>query len=307
MEKSEIKDRILKLKKEKNPLVLAHYYVPLEVQDVADIVGDSFEMAKRAKEAKEKLIVVCGVRFMGESAKILSPDKKVLIPSAEAGCPMADMVTVDDVLRLRAEHPEAAVMCYVNSSAAVKAVSDICCTSSSALRIAKSLDAREVIFIPDVHLGEYTAEQVPDKTFHFHDGFCPTHHRITESDVLSAKKAHPGAKFAVHPECRKEVLKHADFVGSTSEILKYARETDAREILIGTEMEIVARLQREFLQKELPDKTFYAVASAFLCPNMKKVTLEAVLSCLENEVYEIKLSDADLNGARSALDRMVAV
>ena len=302
MDKSAVADRIMELKKEKNALILAHYYVPLEVQDIADIVGDSFEMAKRAKQAEEKLIVVCGVRFMGESAKILSPDKKVLIPSAEAGCPMADMVTVDDVLRLRAEHPNAAVMCYVNSSAAVKAVSDICCTSSSALRIAETLDAEEIIFVPDTNLGHYTAEQVPDKTFFCHTGFCPTHHRITEDDVLAAKKAHPDAKFAVHPECRPEVLKHADFIGSTSQILAFSRETDASEILIGTESEIVSRLQRE-----LPDKKFFAVASAFMCPNMKKVTLEAVLNCLENEVYEVKLDDAELEGARSALDRMVSV
>ena len=193
-----LQEKILKLKKEKNALILAHYYVPLEVQDIADIVGDSFEMAKKAKEAKERLIVVCGVRFMGESAKLLSPDKKVLIPAVDAGCPMADMVTVEDVERLKAEHPGAAVMCYVNSSAAVKAASDICCTSSSALRVARSLDAQEIIFVPDVHLAEFTAGKVTDKKFVFHTGFCPTHHRITENDVLAAKKAHPAAKFAVH-------------------------------------------------------------------------------------------------------------
>jgi quinolinate synthase len=299
---SETQQQILKLKKDKNALILAHYYVPLEVQDIADVVGDSFEMAKRAKEAKEQLIVVCGVRFMGESAKLLSPGKKVLIPAVDAGCPMADMVTVEDVGRLRAEHPNAAVMCYVNSSAAVKAVSDICCTSSSALRIAKSLDADEIIFIPDMHLGEYTAEKVPEKKFHFHTGFCPTPHRITENDVLAAKKAHPNAKLAVHPECRAEVLKHADFIGSTSEILKYAGGADAEEILIGTEMEIAARLQREN-----PDKRFYAVAAAFVCPNMKKVTLEAVLSCLKNEEFEIVLDEAEAGAARRSLERMVAV
>jgi quinolinate synthase len=298
---NDIQKQILKLKKEKNALILAHYYVPLEVQDIADIVGDSFEMAKRAKEAKEQLIVVCGVRFMGESAKLLSPDKKVLIPAVDAGCPMADMVTPDDVRRLKAEHPDAAVMCYVNSSAAVKAECDICCTSSSALRIARSLDAEEIIFVPDVHLAEYTALKVPEKKFIFHTGFCPTHHRVTEADVSSAKKAHPDAKVAVHPECRAEVTKLADFVGSTSEILKFARETDAREILIGTEMEIAARLQRE-----LPDKKFYSVTSAFVCPNMKKVTLQAVLNCLENEEYEITLDKDEADAARQSLDKMVA-
>lgn len=302
MEKNkEIQEQILRLKKEKNALILAHYYVPLDVQDIADHVCDSFEMAKRAKQAEEKLIVICGVRFMGESAKILAPDKKVLIPAVDAGCPMADMVTVEDVKRLKAENPNAAVMCYVNSSAAVKAVSDICCTSSSALRIAESLDEKEIIFVPDIHLAEYTAEKVPDKKFIMHTGFCPTHHRISEADVLAAKKARPNAVFAVHPECRKEVLKHADFIGSTSEIIRYTRQTQAKEVLIGTEMEIAARLQRE-----LPDKNIYSVTSAFVCPNMKKVTLEAVLNCLENEEYEIVLDDDEARAAKQSLDRMVA-
>jgi quinolinate synthase len=298
--KTEIKNKILALKKEKHALVLAHYYVPLEVQDIADHVCDSFEMSKRAKDAEEQLIIICGVRFMGESAKLLSPEKRVLIPAMDAGCPMADMVTVEDVRRLKTEHPKAVVMCYVNSSAAVKAESDICCTSSSALRIAKSIDAEEIIFIPDVHLAEYTAEKVPEKKFIFHIGFCPTHHRVTEADILAAKKAHPEAKLAVHPECRAEVTKHADFIGSTAEIIKFARETDAKEVLIGTEMEIALRLQRE-----LPEKKFYSVTSAFVCPNMKKVTLEAVLNCLEKEEYEITLDPAEAEAARRSLDKMV--
>ncbi|NLT14475.1 MAG: quinolinate synthase NadA [Clostridiales bacterium] len=298
---NDIQKRILALKEEKGALILAHYYVPLDVQDIADIVGDSFEMAKRAKEAKEKLIVICGVRFMGESAKLLSPDKKVLIPAVDAGCPMADMVTPEDVRRLKAVHPDAAVMCYVNSSAAVKAECDICCTSSSALRIAKALDAEEIIFVPDIHLAEYTASKLPEKKFIFHTGFCPTHHRVTEADILAAKKAHPDAKVAVHPECRAEVTKLADFIGSTSEIIRFARETDAQEVLIGTEMEITARLQRE-----LPDKRFYSVTSAFVCPNMKKVTLQAVLNCLENEEYEITIDKDEADAARHSLDKMVA-
>lgn len=296
-----LKQQILKQKKEKNALILAHYYVPLEVQDIADHVCDSFEMAKRAKAAKEQLVVICGVRFMGESAKILSPDKKVLIPAADAGCPMADMVTVEDVRRLRAEHPNAAVMCYVNSSAAVKAEADICCTSSSALRIAKSLEADEVIFVPDIHLAEYTASMIPDKKFILHTGFCPTHHRITQEDILAAKKAHPEAKFAVHPECRADVLKHADFIGSTAEIISFSRETPAREIIIGTEMEITLRLQRE-----MPEKKIYSLTSAFVCPNMKKITLQAVLNCLENEEFEIRLDEDEAGAARKSLDRMVA-
>lgn len=299
---NDLQKKIIELKKEKDALILAHYYVPLDVQDIADHVCDSFEMAKRAKNATQKLIIICGVYFMGESAKLLSPDKKVLIPAPDAGCPMADMVTVEDVLRLKEANPGAAVMCYVNSSAAVKAVSDICCTSSSALRIAKSLEENEIIFVPDIHLAQYTAEKVPDKKIILHTGFCPTHHRIMEKDVLAAKKAHPDAMFAVHPECRSEVLRHADFVGSTAEIIAFTRETSAKEVIIGTEMGIIERLQRE-----LPDKKIFTVATAFICPNMKKVTLKAVFDCLDKEEFEIKLSDKEIEGARLSLDRMVAV
>lgn len=297
-----VQKKVLELKAEKNALVLAHYYVPMEVQDVADHVCDSFEMAKRAKAAESRLIVICGVRFMGESAKILSPDKKVLLPAPDAGCPMADMVTPEDVLRLRAAHPRAAVMCYVNSSAAVKAVSDICCTSSSALRVARSLEEDEVIFVPDMHLGEYTARHVPEKKFILHDGYCPTHHRITAEDVRRARQAHPGAVFAAHPECRREVLELADCIGSTAEIIAFARQSDAGEIIIGTEMGILERLQRE-----LPEKRIYAVTASFVCPNMKKVTLDALLHCLEEEKYEVSLTAQEIDAARRSLDRMVSV
>lgn len=295
-----LREKVLELKREKNALVLAHYYVPLEVQDAADAVCDSFAMAQKAAKAENGLIVICGVRFMGESAKILSPDKTVLLPSPDAGCPMADMVTPEDVLRLRAEHPKAKVMCYVNSSAAVKAVSDVCCTSSSALRIAKGLECDEIIFVPDKHLGSYVAERVPEKKFWLHDGFCPTHHRITEADVLRAKGAHPDAVFAVHPECGEDVVKHGDLVGSTAEILDFARKTPAREILIGTESEIVERLRRE-----LPEKRIYGVGSSFVCPNMKKVTLQALYECLRDEKYKVELPEDELRAARESLDKMV--
>ena len=297
---NELQREILRLKREKNALVLAHYYVPLAVQDAADAVCDSFAMAQKAARAKEDLIVICGVRFMGESAKILSPEKTVLLPSLDAGCPMADMVTPEDVLRLRAEHPRAQVMCYVNSSAAVKAVSDVCCTSSSALRIAKDLDCEEIIFVPDKHLGSFVARHVPEKKFWLHPGFCPTHHKITEADVLAAEKAHPDAEFAVHPECAADVVKHGDLVGSTAEILDFARKTDAPEILIGTESEIVERLRRE-----LPEKKIYGVGISFVCPNMKKVTPEALYECLRDEKYKVELPEDQLRAARRSLDRMV--
>ena len=183
---------------------------------MADHVCDSFEMAKRARAAEQQTVVICGVVFMAESAKILNPGKKILIPVMEAGCPMADMVTPEDVIKLKKEHPDAAVVCYVNSSAAVKSVSDICCTSSSVLRIVRSLPKKKIIFIPDKNLGAYVAKQVPEKEVILFDGFCPTHNRISESDVLRAKAAHPDSVFAAHPECREEVLNHADFIGSTA-------------------------------------------------------------------------------------------
>ena len=297
---NELQREILRLKAEKNALILAHYYVPLEVQDVADAVCDSFAMAQKAAGAENDLIVICGVRFMGESAKILSPDKTVLLPSPDAGCPMADMVTPEDVMRLRKLHPGAKVMCYVNSSAAVKAVYDVCCTSSSALRIAGKLDCDEIIFVPDKHLGAFVAARVPEKRFWLHDGFCPTHHRITEADVLAAKRAHPEAVFAVHPECGEDVVKYGDLIGSTAEILDFARKTGAPEILIGTEGEIVERLRRE-----LPEKRIYGIGSSFVCPNMKKVTLEALYECLRDEKYKVELPEDQLHAARRSLDEMV--
>lgn len=301
-ELNETQKKILKIKAEKNALVLAHYYQPIEVQDVADYVCDSFEMAKRARDASSDIIVICGVVFMAESAKILNPKKKILIPVIDAGCPMADMVRPEDVLRLRAEHPDAAVVCYVNSSAAVKAVSDICCTSSSAIRVVRSLPQKKIIFIPDKNLGAYVAEQIPDKEFILYNGFCPTHNRITEKDVLAAKAAHPESVFAVHPECRDEVLKHADFIGSTAGILDYARKTDAETIIIGTEMGVAERLVRE-----LPGKKIYTVTSSFVCPNMKKTGLTELLECLEAEKTEIKLSPEEIAAAKESLDRMVEV
>lgn len=297
-----LQDEILRLRAEKDALILAHYYQTLEVQDIADHVCDSYEMAKRAKNATSSLIVICGVRFMAESAKILSPDKTVLIPVPDAGCPMADMVEPEGVIALKEKHPDATVMCYVNSSAAVKAVSDICCTSSSAIKIAKAVQSDKIIFIPDRNLGRFTAQQVPEKEFIFWDGYCPTHDRVTEDDILKAKQAHPDAKFAVHPECREEVLQHADFIGSTSEIIEFARKSPHNEIIIGTEMGILERLQRE-----LPDKKMYCVSASFICPNMKKTGLGEVKSCLQHEKYEIIMTQQEIKSAKASLDRMISV
>lgn len=298
---NELQKEILSLKKEKDALILAHYYQTLDVQEIADYVCDSFEMAKKAKAAENRLIVICGVKFMAESAKILSPDKKVLLPVMDAGCPMADMVTPQGALDLKKKHPEAAVMCYVNSSADVKAVSDVCCTSSSAVRIAKNIDAQTIIFIPDKNLGNYVAQQVPEKEFILWQGYCPTHDRITEENILNAKKKHPNAKFAAHPECRSEVLRHADFIGSTAGIIEFAKGSPCEEIIIGTEMAILERLIRE-----LPDKKIFSVTSAFICQDMKKTRLKSIRDCLKNETNEIIL-DAAQKGAKQSLDRMIAL
>ena len=297
-----MQEKILELKKEKNVLILAHYYQPLEVQAVADFVCDSFEMAKRARSAEQSIVVICGVVFMGESAKILNPAKKILLPVADAGCPMADTVTPEDVLKLRKEHPNAAVVCYVNSSAAVKAVSDICCTSSSALKVVRSLKEKEIIFIPDKNLGAFVAKMVPEKEFILFSGCCPIHDNVTEADVLKAKAEHPGCVFAVHPECREEVVKHADFIGSTSEILAFARKTDAEGVIIGTEDGVLERLQ-----EELPDKKLYSAAPDFVCRNMKKTGLKELLRCLETEQTEVTLTPEEISAAKSSLDRMVNV
>jgi len=291
---------ISRLKAERNALILAHYYQTLDVQDAADVVGDSFEMAKRARDAKEQTIVICGVRFMAESAKILSPNKTILLPAPDAGCPMADMIEPADVLALRVQHPNALVMCYVNSSAAVKAVSDVCCTSSSAVRIARRLDAEEIIFIPDRNLGRYVAGQVPDKTFHLHPGFCPIHDRVSAQHVRLAKERYPAAVFAVHPECREDVLAFADFIGSTAEIISFARESAAREIIIGTEIGVLERLARE-----MPDKQFFSAYAGFVCPNMKKTTLNDLRDTLASGVYEVKMTKEEIGAAKTPLDRMI--
>ncbi len=298
----DIRQRILELKAEKDALILAHYYQTMDIQNVADIVGDSFELAKRASAAENSVIVLCGVRFMAESAKILNPGKKVLLPAFDAGCPMADMVTPGDVRDLRTKYPNAAVMCYVNSSAAVKAESDICCTSSSAVKIAKKLEARRIIFIPDKNLGSYVAEKTPEKEFILFNGYCHVHHKVKAEEVLAAKAAKPGAPVLTHPECTPEVRALSDFIGSTAEILNFAQSTDAKELLICTERGVVDRLA-----EIAPDKRAFLVSPRLICPNMKKTHMEDVLHSLETGEFEISLPERELTGARASLDKMVAL
>jgi len=299
---NELQNKILSLKEERNALVLAHYYQNLDVQDIADHVGDSFALAKLAQKASQDTIILCGVRFMAESAKILNPAKTVYLPADEAGCPMADMITPEDVIELRRQYPEAAVVCYVNSSADVKAVSDICCTSSSAEKVVRALDQKQIIFVPDKNLGAYVAKQIPEKQFIFFEGFCPIHNSLTESDALAAKEQNPNALLLAHPECRGQVLSHADYIGSTAGILEYARRTEKKDIIIGTEMGVY-----EILKRELPDKNISIIREDFICTDMKKTSLEDVLACLEGRTEPITMDTELMDRARRSLERMVDV
>ncbi|MCL2159315.1 MAG: quinolinate synthase NadA, partial [Oscillospiraceae bacterium] len=255
------------------------------------------------KSAKEELVVLCGVKFMAESAKLLSPQKKVLLPSPEAGCPMADMVTPELIKSLRSKHPGACVVCYVNSSAETKAECDICCTSSNAVDIAKKVEADEIIFVPDKNLGAYVAGFVPEKKFIFINGFCPIHKNITADEAMAKKLEFPGAKFAAHPECEPEVVELADFVGSTSQILGYCEKSEAGEFIIGTEYGVVERL-RHFC----PEKKYHLLSPMLVCPNMKKTTLENVHKCLRDENPEnvVELPEDLIERANAPLERMLS-
>lgn len=299
---NELQERILNLKKERGALILAHYYQALPVQDIADAVGDSFALAKLAQSAGQDTIIICGVRFMAESAKILNPEKTVFLPACDAGCPMADMITPEDVLVLRNKYPDAAVCCYVNSSAAVKAVSDICCTSSSAEKVVRSLPNRRIIFIPDRNLGSYIARRVPEKEIILFDGCCPIHDGVSVAAAQAFRKSFPSAKILVHPECRPEVLALADYIGSTAGILDYARKTDAAELVIGTEIGVF-----DILRRELPEKKLHIMMENFVCADMKKTSLEDVLACLEGKRSPVELPEAEMAAAAKCLERMVEI
>jgi len=299
---SEIQQKIIELKKEKNALILAHFYQTTEVRGIADHVCDSFEMARLAHSAEQQLLMICGVHFMAESAKILNPGKTVILPVLDAGCPMADMILPGDVIALRECYPDAAVVCYVNSSAAVKAVSDICCTSSSAERIVRSLPEKQIIFIPDRNLGAYIASKVSEKEFIFHAGWCPVHDCITVNDVEVARAAHPDAKLLTHPECRGDVLDLSDFIGSTAEIIAYALNSEDKEFIISTEIGVV-----EHLSILAPDKRFYPLTNTFECEDMKKIRLADVLNSLETGKHEMVLSENEIEAAKRSLERMVGV
>lgn len=293
-------EKITKLKEEKDVVILAHYYVDGEVQEIADFVGDSYYLAKQATKVKQKNILFCGVTFMGESAKILNPDKKVYMADDTADCPMAHMADVDKIRQVREEYPDVAVLCYVNSTAEIKAESDVCVTSSNALKIVKELPNEHIYFIPDYNLAHYISELVPEKKFIFNDGFCHVHKSIHSEDIEAAKNAHPEALVLAHPECTADTLKLADFIGSTSEIIDYATSSDCKEFIICTEMGVFF----ELMQKN-PDKKFYSVGHRQFCPNMKKVRIEKVIEKLENMTDEVLLDDEIREKANAPLVRML--
>ena len=293
-------DQIKRLKKEKNAVILAHYYVNDEVQDIADYIGDSYYLSKKATEVSEQVIVFCGVSFMGESAKILNPDKLVLMPDNLANCPMAHMADIDYIENLRKEYDDLAVVCYINSTAELKVHSDVCVTSSNALKIVKALPNKNIFFIPDENLGRYIASLVPEKNFIFNDGFCHVHKSIHKEELQKAKEAHPEALVLVHPECTMDVLELADYIGSTSGIIDYATNSDAKEFIICTEMGVLHQLTLKN-----PDKKFYSVGIRQFCPNMKKVTLEKVRDVLINENNAVAVSDEVRKKAGIPLARML--
>lgn len=296
-----IKD-ILRLKEQRNAVILVHNYQRGEVQDIGDFIGDSLALSQQAAKTGADVIVFCGVHFMAETASILCPDKIVLLPDMHAGCPMANMITVKRLLEKKKEHPKAKVVCYVNSTAAVKAESDICCTSANAVRIVEKLaDAEEILFVPDQYLGNYVATKTGRKMILW-PGFCPTHMRIKQQDISRQKAEHPQAKVIVHPECRPEVIALADEVLSTGGICRFARETEAAEIIVGTEVGIIYRLR-----KENPAKKFIPASEQAVCPNMKRITLESVLWALENMTNQVKVPERTRLKAKAAVDKMLEV
>ncbi len=301
-EDKEIVARIQELKKERNAVILVHNYQLAEVQDIADFRGDSLELSRAAAKTQAEVIVFCGVYFMAETASILSPKKKVIMPDASAGCPMANMMTADDLRKLKKLYPQAVTVGYVNTSAEVKAELDYCCTSTNAVAVVNALaDKKEIIFIPDKYLTDYVSKKTGRKLISWH-GFCPTHVRILPEDINREKKFHPQAKVMVHPECLPAVVAMADVVLSTSQMCKYVKEDSAKEFIIGTEAGLVYRLKQDN-----SDKEFYLASERAVCPNMKRTTLEKVLWALEELKEEVKVPANIADKARLAIERMLAI
>lgn len=297
----EIQDEIIRLKKENDVCILAHAYMSHDIWEVADYVGDSYGLAVQAAQSDAKTVLMCGVRFMAETCKMLSPDKKVLLSNPGAGCPMADQIDGATLRQMKEMYPDHKVVAYINTTAETKTECDVCVTSSSALKIIKNMDAENILFIPDINLGTWIQSECPDKNFKFMHGGCPTHVRNTKKHVAEAKAAHPDALLLVHPECQAEVVKEADYIGSTTGIMKYAKESDAKEFIIGTENSIV-----QHLQYECPEKKFYPLSLDTVCHNMKLTTLVDVLNCVKGEGgEEITLSEETIAAARKPIDEML--
>lgn len=301
MSLKEIQEEILRLKKENDICILAHCYQTPDILEVADFVGDSFALSVLASKVQNKTVIMCGVRFMAETVKILSPDKKVILSNADAGCPMAEMMDKEIISQVKAENPEYTVVAYINTTSELKTVCDVCVTSSSALKICNALDTDKILFIPDRNLGSYIAKQMPNKEFKLLHGCCPTHAKMTAKDEKKAKQQHPEALFLVHPECSPEVVEMADYVGSTTGIMDFAKASDAKEFIIGTENSIV-----QHLQLECPDKMFYPLSKDLLCHNMKATTIVDVLNCCKGiGGEEIELDEEIRVGAKRCIDKMI--
>lgn len=297
----ELQDAILELKKEKDVCILAHAYQTHDILEVADFVGDSFALSQKAENAPQKTLLMCGVRFMAETAKILSPDKKVILSHPDAGCPMAEQLTVEELRALKKQYPGAAVVAYINTTAELKTECDICVTSASALNIVKNLPNEEILFIPDCNLGSWIEAQVPEKTFHFIKGGCPVHMSITPEEVLSARKEHPNALLLVHPECKSGVTSLADYAGSTTGIMNYVDKSDAEEFIIGTDNSIVQHLQFEY-----PEKKFYPLSKNCICKDMRLTTLMEVYQCIQGNAGEEIIMDEDRRlAAKKCIDAML--
>ncbi|NOZ91783.1 MAG: quinolinate synthase NadA [Dictyoglomi bacterium] len=296
-----IKEEILKLKKEKDIVIVAHNYQPPIVQDVADFLGDSLALARQITQIPQKKIIFAGVRFMAETAKILAPEKTILHPVPSAGCGMAWMIEPEDVRRLKAQHPDALVACYINTTAAVKAECDVVVTSASALKIIEKVDTKKIIFLPDKNLGRWVANHFPDKEFIFYDGFCYVHNYLKPEDILDVKKEHPEAHVMVHAETPPEVWEYADIVTSTSGMIRYVEEhPEVKEFIVGTEVGMIYRLKTLF-----PDKDFYAVKRPMVCRNMKAITAEDILRSLKEETYPVHVPEHIAQRARAGIEKML--
>lgn len=295
-------DSINKLKKEKNAIILAHCYQPVEIDLVADFVGDSLALSQKAAQTKADIIVFAGVFFMAQTAKILSPNKKVLLPQIEAGCRMADMITYKQLIEFKSKYPDIPTVCYVNSTAEVKSECDMCCTSSNAVNVVKSMNAEKILFLPDTYLGKWVEKQLGNVEVITYPGFCPTHLQIRPVDIENIREKYPNALVLAHPECHTTVSEMADYVGSTTGIMNYVKNSDHNEFVIATEQGVTDRLKRDY-----PDKTFIAVKDNIICPNMKMTSLEDILEVLENETNEIFVNEEIAQKAVKCIDRMLEV